>query len=138
MCLKYRQCSNLVVCVPANTHTFFMPKKQSRPRNLLYRLCIATASLCSFYLHLFLVLLADIVVVIQSFFLFQQLTYQLNEEPYRLYSTNQPPFRPLERASLSVALRLLLYYNIYILKTSKHYKIFSFYVIIQRYTQNAN
>lgn len=96
MSIVGRNCSKCNRMCIATTHTFFISKKkQSRCNSHSVRLCIATyqsqhciccccCSCCSL-----------------MFFLFLLLTPQLNAKLGLHYSKCNPPFRPLERASLS-------------------------------------
>ena len=118
MNFEYCSYSKLVVRVPVNARTFFIQKIEQTVKSTLST---------NYYCLLVLTSLSSEICLCCSncccstmFFSFSSMYLSTKCRIKSQLFNFSPPFRPLERASLSVAPRLTLSYNIYIVKSSKH------------------
>ena len=119
MCLKCRLFSNEVrMCTCECTYFFWLKKNRAGCEPCSTDYVLPTISLCLFF-HLALVFV-DFVVA-KNFFLFPPLTHQPSEESRRLNST-EVLLSALQTGLAFLSVRLTLYYNILLIKTSEHLK----------------
>lgn len=106
MNFEYRSYSKLVVCVPANTHTFFMQKIEQTAKSTLstnyYCLSVLTSLSSEFRLC------CSNCCCNIMFFSFSSMYLSTKCRIKSQLFNFSPPFRPLERASLSTYVRLII------------------------------
>ena len=117
MNFEYRSYSKLVVCVPANTHTFFMQKIEQTAKSTLstnyYCLSVLTSLSSEFRLC------CSNCCCNIMFFSFSSMYLSTKCRIKSQLFKFSPPFRPLERASLSTYVRLIIIL-LYLLSKIKH------------------
>ena len=117
MNFEYRSYSKLVVCVPANTHTFFMLKIEQTAKSTLstnyYCLSVLTSLSSEFRLC------CSNCCCNIMFFSFSSMYLSTKCRIKSQLFKFSPPFRPLERASLSTYVRLIIIL-LYLLSKIKH------------------